>query len=115
MERKAFVYILHYQKKKDVTKKSGAVHYTGWTYDVPARVAAHRAGTSGSKFTLGMRTRRIPFDIGRIYECDNRGYALKLEWAVKHGKVQNSLGVRCNARQLCTICSPPTRRITAPI
>ncbi len=52
--------------------------YTGITNDLPARIAAHEAGT-GAKYTKG----RAPFKLLYQEECENRSMASKREIAIK--------------------------------
>jgi putative endonuclease len=52
--------------------------YTGIARDVVLRVAAHNAGR-GARYTRG----RGPLAVCAQRRCDNKGDALRLEWAVK--------------------------------
>lgn len=53
--------------------------YTGWTDDVPARIAAHNAA-KGAKYT---RSRR-PVELVYQEELPDKSSALKREYAIKH-------------------------------
>lgn len=52
--------------------------YTGWTYHIPSRLAAHNAG-KGAKYTRSRRPLRL------IYQepMADKSAALKREWALK--------------------------------
>jgi putative endonuclease len=52
--------------------------YCGITNDLPARLAAHSAG-KGAKYTRG----RGPFELVAKRRCRDKGFALRLEYAVK--------------------------------
>lgn len=52
--------------------------YTGWTNDLPRRLAAHAAGT-GSKYT---RARR-PVELVYHETHETREAAMRREWAIK--------------------------------
>jgi putative endonuclease len=52
--------------------------YCGITNDLPARLAAHSAG-KGAKYTRG----RGPFELVAKRRCRDKGFALRLEHAVK--------------------------------
>lgn len=52
--------------------------YTGWTVDVPGRVAAHNRG-AGAKYTRG----RAPVQLAYAQLCANKGAALRREAAIK--------------------------------
>lgn len=67
--RTAWVYIL---------ECADGTLYTGWTYDLEARLAAHNAGTA-SKYT---RTRR-PVRMVYWERAGGKGDALRREWALK--------------------------------
>ncbi len=67
--RPAFVYIL---RCRDDTL------YTGWTYDLPARVEAHNAGR-GSRYTAARRPVRLVYQ----EQCLDRAQAMHREAAIK--------------------------------
>ena len=52
--------------------------YTGWTYHVPSRLAAHNAG-QGAKYTRSRRPLRLIYQ----EQMENKSAALKREWALK--------------------------------
>lgn len=52
--------------------------YCGITDDVAARLAAHRAG-KGAKYTRG----RGPLELVLARRCADKGFALRLEYAIK--------------------------------
>lgn len=52
--------------------------YTGWTDDVPARVAAHNAGR-GAKYTRSRRPVKLVYQESLPTKSD----ALRREWAIK--------------------------------
>lgn len=52
--------------------------YCGITNDLPARIAAHAAG-KGAKYTRG----RGPLQLVAQRQCRDKGFALRLEHAVK--------------------------------
>jgi putative endonuclease len=52
--------------------------YCGITNDLPARLAAHSAG-KGANYTRG----RGPFELVAKRRCRDKGFALRLEHAVK--------------------------------
>jgi len=55
-----------------------ATLYCGITNDLPARLAAHEAGT-GAKYTRG----RGPLAVVATRRCRDKGLALRLEHAIK--------------------------------
>ena len=61
-----------------ILKCSDGSLYTGITNDMPARLAAHEAGT-GAKYTRG----RGPFAVVYQEECENRSEASRREMAIK--------------------------------
>ncbi|MDD6284759.1 MAG: GIY-YIG nuclease family protein [Firmicutes bacterium] len=63
--------------------------YTGWTTDVPARLAAHNSGR-GAKYTRG----RLPVT---LYYCERHGTreaAMSREWHLKRLSREQKLGLR---------------------
>lgn len=52
--------------------------YTGITNNLPARIAAHEAGT-GAKYTRG----RGPFTLAYSEECEDRAQASRREMEIK--------------------------------
>lgn len=48
--------------------------YTGWTTDIPARLAAHRRGL-GSRYVRS----RLPFELKAWWKVPNRGTAMREE------------------------------------
>lgn len=53
--------------------------YTGWTNDLPRRVAAHNAG-KGAKYTRS----RLPVELIYAEQADTREAAMSREWHIKH-------------------------------
>ncbi len=52
--------------------------YTGWTMDIPNRIAAHNDGT-GARYTRG----RGPVRLAYMEEVADKQTAQKREWAIK--------------------------------
>lgn len=52
--------------------------YTGWTFDLEARVEAHNSGR-GARYTSGRR----PVELVYSEEADSQGEALRRERAIK--------------------------------
>lgn len=52
--------------------------YCGWTVDVEQRVATHQAGKGGA-----YTSRRLPVQLARAWECEDRVEAMRLEWRIK--------------------------------
>jgi putative endonuclease len=69
-QKKWFVYII--QSQKDWTL------YTGITLDVEARLKTHNAGR-GARYTMG----RTPFVVIKVFQCESKSDALKLEYKIK--------------------------------
>jgi putative endonuclease len=68
-DRPAFVYLLRCR---------GGVLYCGWTYDVEARLAVHRAG-KGSRYVR----RRLPAEVAAIFEMPDASAARREEARIK--------------------------------
>ncbi len=68
-EKRCFVYLL---------RCGDGSLYTGWTNNLPARLAAHRSG-SGAKYTRS----RLPVELVYAEECATRSEALRREAAIK--------------------------------
>jgi putative endonuclease len=65
-------------------------YYTGWTYDVNARVAAHNAGR-GARYTRG----RGPVRLVYRESCPDKSAAQRREWEIKQmNRVQKERLVR---------------------
>ena len=56
----------------------GGALYTGWTSDLPRRLAAHQSGR-GAKYTRG----RVPVALVYREACPDKSAALRREYAVK--------------------------------
>jgi len=97
---KAYVYILHFSQKI-----GHAQHYTGWTVNVEARLAKHRAG-NGGRLPAVFAERGIPFWVGKVFLCVNNNEARSLEWHLKHRSK--------HVRRYCTTCTPLRSAIPAP-
>ena len=67
--RPAYVYLLRCR---------GGSLYCGWTYDVEARVAVHRAG-KGSRYVC----RRLPVEVAAVFELPNASAARREEARIK--------------------------------
>jgi putative endonuclease len=52
--------------------------YTGWTNDLPKRLASHRAG-KGGKYTRS----RLPVELAYVERCDTPREARSREWHIK--------------------------------
>jgi putative endonuclease len=52
--------------------------YTGWTVDVPRRLASHRAGKA-SRYTAS----RLPLELAWVQEMPDRGAAMREEARIK--------------------------------
>jgi putative endonuclease len=68
-DRPAFVYLLRCR---------GGALYCGWTYDVEARLAVHRAG-KGSRYVK----RRLPAEVAAIFEMPDASAARREEARIK--------------------------------
>ena len=68
-ERPAFVYLL---------RCADATLYCGWTYDVPARLAAHAAG-KGARYTRS----RLPVELAAVIAQPSESAARREEARVK--------------------------------
>jgi putative endonuclease len=67
--RPAYVYLLRCR---------GGALYCGWTYDVEARLAVHRAG-KGSRYVK----RRLPVEVAAVFELPDASAARKEEARIK--------------------------------
>jgi putative endonuclease len=65
----AFVYLLRCR---------GGALYCGWTYDVEARLAVHRAG-KGSRYVK----RRLPTEVAAVFEMPDASAARREEARIK--------------------------------
>ena len=61
-----------------IVRCADGTFYTGWTFDVLARVEAHNRGR-GARYTASRR----PVTLVYSEPCDSRGAALRREHAVK--------------------------------
>ena len=68
-DRPAYVYLLRCR---------GGALYCGWTYDVEARLAVHRAGR-GSRYVK----RHLPAEIAAVFEMPDASAARKEEARIK--------------------------------
>jgi putative endonuclease len=68
-ERPAYVYLLRC--------RDGSL-YCGWTYDVEARLAVHRAG-KGSRYVA----RRLPASVAAVFELPDASAARREEARIK--------------------------------
>jgi putative endonuclease len=68
-ERPAYVYLL---------RCGDGSLYCGWTYDVEARLAVHRAG-KGSRYV----NRRLPVEVAAVFEMADASAARKEEARIK--------------------------------
>lgn len=68
-DRPAYVYLLRC--------KDGSL-YCGWTYDVDARLAVHRAG-KGSRYVA----RRLPASVAAVFEMPDASAARREEARIK--------------------------------
>ena len=68
-ERPAYVYLLRCR---------GGSLYCGWTYDVEARLAVHRAG-KGSRYVR----RRLPAELAAVFELPDESAARREEARIK--------------------------------
>jgi len=71
-EQKCFAYILHC---------ADDTYYTGWTNDLPHRLAVHNAGRGG-KYTAA----RLPVELVYYEEFATKEEAMKREYAIKQMK-----------------------------
>lgn len=62
-----------------IVRCADGTYYTGWTLDVPGRVAAHNAGSHGAKYT---RTRR-PVTLVWQQGFATLHEAMHWEWQIK--------------------------------
>ena len=67
--RPAYVYLLRCR---------GGSLYCGWTYDVEARLAVHRAG-KGSRYV----SRRLPVELAAVFELPDASAARREEARIK--------------------------------
>lgn len=67
--RPAYVYLLRCR---------GGALYCGWTYDVDARLAVHRAGR-GSRYVR----RRLPAEVAAVFELPDASAARREEARIK--------------------------------
>ena len=65
---------------------SDGTYYTGWTTDVPRRVAVHQNG-EGAKYTRG----RLPVKLAYYEECASKSEAQQREYAIKNMTRLNKL------------------------
>ncbi|MBQ9941919.1 MAG: GIY-YIG nuclease family protein [Christensenellaceae bacterium] len=66
--------------------------YTGWAADADARLELHRQG-KGAKYTRG----RSPLTMVYFFPCDDRGEALKKEYAIKQLSHEEKLALIASA------------------
>ena len=59
-----YVYLLHFDRP--ISDKHTCQHYLGYTADLPARLAAHRAGT-GARLCEVAKERGIGFVLARVW------------------------------------------------
>jgi putative endonuclease len=62
--------------------------YTGWTNDLPKRLASHRAG-KGSKYTRS----RLPVELVYVERFDTPREARSCEWHIKRMSRAEKLGL----------------------
>lgn len=80
--------------------------YCGITNDLPARLAAHAAGT-GAKYTRG----RGPLELVATRRCRDKRVALRIEHAVKKLRRREKLAL--DAAGLAAIAAVARRRLRA--
>jgi putative endonuclease len=90
--------------------------YCGIARDVPARIAAHDAGT-GARYTRG----RGPLTLLCVRQCRTQGMALRLEHAIKQLARPDKLALAANPTRLVALVravqrkrSPISRRRRSP-
>lgn len=84
------VYLIHFDRGL-----SHARHYIGWTQDLPARLARHRAGV-GSKLMRAVGAAGIPWRVVRTWTDVDRHF-------------ERSLKNQKNAGRLCPRCEEAVR------
>ena len=62
--------------------------YTGWTNDLPKRLACHRAG-KGGKYTRS----RLPVELAYVERCESPREARSREWHIKRLSRAEKLGL----------------------
>ena len=81
------VYLLHFDRPY-----KHARHYTGWTTDLPARLAAHLAG-NGARLVEVITTAGITFSVARLWPGTHRSWERQLKrWG--------------GAARVCPRCNP---------
>jgi hypothetical protein len=83
------VYLVHLDAPLGSEKKT-ALHYIGVAHDLPARIAAHRAGRGARMLAVAVE-RGIGFEVARIWQ-GGRAF-------------ERALKQRGHAAELCPVCS----------
>jgi predicted GIY-YIG superfamily endonuclease len=81
------VYLLHFDRP--ISDRHTCQHYIGWSADLPARLALHRAGT-GSRLCQVAKERGIGFRLVRTWSGDR--------------SLERTLKNRHNSKKLCYCC-----------
>ena len=82
--------------------------YCGIALDVPARIAEHDAG-KGAKYTAG----RGPLTVVLTRRCADKGFALRLEHAIKQLDRRQKASLISDPKQLAVLARRVRRRARA--
>lgn len=78
------IYLLHFDRP--INEIHRAQHYIGYARNVAERVALHRSGTAGVRFSQVAHERAIGFSVARIWTGD-RSFERKLKRRHNHAKL----------------------------